>query len=257
MVPEACPRFRDFFYGDRMKHTIQLTPRLRAAADWVEQGAVLCDVGTDHAHLPAALLLGGRIDRAIASDIRPGPLERAENTARRYALTGKIDLRLCAGLEGVSPGEVDTVTICGMGGEMICGILDAAPWTKKRVRLILQPQRSQKELRCWLAENGYEILRERVVQEGQRWYTLILAEGGEEKLTYSPAAELAGHPARWTRERSRLGYLTFLMEKTERLLQGMERSAKPEDIPRWRYLWAVREELRDWQEKLEKGEWPE
>lgn len=240
-----------------MKHIIQLTPRLRAAADWVEQGAVLCDVGTDHAHLPAALLLEGRISRAIASDIRRGPLERAGSTVRRYGLAGRVDLRLCPGLEGVSPGEVDTVTICGMGGEMICGILAAAPWTKRQTRLILQPQRSQEELRRWLTENGYVVRGERAVREGQRWYTLILAEGGEETLAYSPAAALAGHPARWAREPERLDYLTFLLEKTERLLQGVERSAKPGDIPRRSQLQAVREELMGWQKSLEKGVWPE
>lgn len=60
-----------------MKQHIELSPRLRLAADLVPQGARLADVGTDHAYLPACLLLEGKIPWAIASDLRKGPLDRA------------------------------------------------------------------------------------------------------------------------------------------------------------------------------------
>ncbi|MCD7757083.1 MAG: class I SAM-dependent methyltransferase [Clostridiales bacterium] len=228
-----------------MKQTIQLTPRLRAAADWVPEGATLCDVGTDHAHLPAALLLEGKISRAIASDIRPGPLSRAEETVRRYGLEERVELRLCPGLEGIAPGEADAVTICGMGGEMILHILEAAPWTKQGVRLILQPQRSQPELRRWLAGHGYAVRRERVVREGTRWYALLLAEGGQE-APLSPAEELAGRPAHWVREPERLEALRALVDKNEKLLLGLERSAKPEDGSRRDWLQQAQDELTRW-----------
>ncbi len=169
--------------------TIPLTPRLRAAADWVPSGARLCDVGTDHAFLPAALVLEGRIPSAIASDIRHGPLERAQATLARYGLTDRVQTRLCPGLEAIQPGEADAVSICGMGGEMILHILEAAPWTREGVRLILQPQRSQPELRRWLWDHGYRIEAEKVICEGPRWYTLLLAEGGAQTMPPDPLAE--------------------------------------------------------------------
>ncbi len=240
-----------------MKQAIQLTPRLRAAADWVEPGTRLCDVGTDHAHLPAALMLEGVITQAIASDIRKGPLERAGETVKKYGLEKAVSLRLCPGLEGIQKGEADTVTICGMGGEMILGILRDATWTRENVRLILQPQRSQDELRLWLRDNGYIICKERVVQEGQRWYTLILAEGGADTLEYTPAAELVGHPSKWEKEESRLPYLRSIAEKLEKLQEGMERSSKPEDFPRKERLALAQRELKEWIQTLEKGAWVE
>lgn len=239
-----------------MKYTIQLTPRLRSAADWVPQGAALCDVGTDHAYLPTALMLEGKITCAIASDIRPGPLKRAAVTIRRYGLEDSISLRLGAGLEAVRPEETDTVSICGMGGEMICGILGAASWTKTGVRLILQPQRSQDVLRRWLSEQGYAVRSERVVREGNRWYTLLLAEGGIDPSPLTPGEELAGRPARWIREPERLDYLSALTDKLERLLRQLEHSSKPEDVPKADYLQGAYQQLCRWKAQLEKGVWP-
>ncbi|MFR4202335.1 MAG: tRNA (adenine(22)-N(1))-methyltransferase TrmK [Flavonifractor plautii] len=64
--------------------TVELTPRLRSVAELVPRGARFADVGTDHAYLPVWLLQQGRITGAVASDLRPGPLERARGTAEKY-----------------------------------------------------------------------------------------------------------------------------------------------------------------------------
>ena len=66
--------------------TVELTPRLRSVAELVPRGARFADVGTDHAYLPVWLLQQGRITGAVASDLRPGPLERARGTAEKYGL---------------------------------------------------------------------------------------------------------------------------------------------------------------------------
>ena len=54
---------------------MELTQRLRAIAEQVPQNARLADVGTDHGYLPVWLLLNGRIESAVAADLREGPLE--------------------------------------------------------------------------------------------------------------------------------------------------------------------------------------
>ena len=146
--------------------TVELTPRLRSVAELVPRGARFADVGTDHAYLPVWLLQQGRITGAVASDLRPGPLERARGTAEKYGLTGRMDFRLCDGLSGIQPDEVNTIAIAGMGGETIAAILAAAPWTWEReCLLLLQPMSAQPFLRRWLQAHGYTIRRELLSRE--------------------------------------------------------------------------------------------
>ncbi len=195
---------------------LTLTPRLAAVAQLVPQGSRLADVGTDHAYLPVRLLLDGRVDRAIAADLRSGPLSRARETARRYGVEDKISFRLCDGLSGIGREEADTVAIAGMGGETIAAILSAAPWTREGTKLLLQPMTSFHDLRGWLQQNGYRILREHIAQEGKRLYSIIETVGGQmEPLS---AGELwAG---RQSDDPLRGAYLEMMAGKVVRALEG-------------------------------------
>ena len=82
---------------------LELSPRLRMVASLIPAGARLADVGTDHAYLPVALILEGKIPWAVAADLRRGPLDRARATVRQYGLTGRTVFRLCNGLTGIRP----------------------------------------------------------------------------------------------------------------------------------------------------------
>ena len=140
-----------------------LSSRLAAVAALVPSGARLADIGTDHACLPVSLLLEGRIDHAIAADVRKGPLDHARRTAEEYGVENQLDFRLCDGLAGIRADECDTITIAGMGGETIAGILSRAEWTREGKRLILQPQSTQEVLRDFLSRNGWKIFSESIV----------------------------------------------------------------------------------------------
>ena len=163
-----------------MRHTLELTPRLRTAADLVPAGARLADIGTDHAYLPAALLLEGKIPYAIAADLRHGPLLRARETAAEYGCRDRMGFRLCDGLKGIRPEETDAIVIAGMGGETIAQILAAAPWVRERnVPLVLQPMSSLPDLREWLFQNGYQIEEERLAREEDAIYVVMSVRAGE------------------------------------------------------------------------------
>ena len=167
-----------------MGKKLELTPRLGQIAAWVPQGAHLADVGTDHAYLPVWLMLHGRVASAIASDLRRGPLDRAQETGRRYGVGDRITFRLGNGLAAVAPEECDTIVIAGMGGENIAQILSQAPWTADGGHtLLLQPQSRAEVLRSFLQDHGYAIRREVLVEDRGHLYPALEASGGEMTLT--------------------------------------------------------------------------
>ena len=226
----------------------ELSPRLRMAADLVPAGARLADVGTDHAYLPAALLLEGKIPWAVAADLRRGPLDRARATVRTYGLTGRVAFRLCDGLTGIRPDEVDAVAIAGMGGETIAAILQAAPWVRERdVPLILQPMSSMPDLRTWLQDNGFRIETERLAREGDALYTARLVRAGE-MGPLTPAELWAGKNSG---EALRGAWLDQWLARTGRALDGMAQ-ARGEGVPaRRRALEEVRSGLIEMKEEWE------
>ena len=195
---------------------LTLTPRLKAVAQQVTAGSRFADIGTDHAYLPVRLLLDGVVDWAIAADLREGPLARAKETAERFAVTDKVSFRLCDGLTGIRAGEVDTVAIAGMGGETIAMILEAAPWTKDGVHLLLQPMTSFPDLRLWLQENGYRIESETIAREGNRFYTIMSVRAGE-MAPLTPAELWVG---RQSEDPLRSAYLDYMGSKVARALEG-------------------------------------
>ncbi len=228
---------------------IQLTPRLRAVANMVPAGARLADVGTDHAYLPACLLQEGVLQRAVVSDLRRGPLDRARATAERYSLTERMDFRLCDGLSGIDPDEVDAIVIAGMGGETIAAILEAAPWTVKgEYLLLLQPMTMQHILRPWLQGHGFRITDERLVCEGDSIYTIIQARPG----TMKPLTPVQCWAGRQSQDPLRGEYLGRLLEHTGRALAGLSRSVQPGALTRRQELETVRagleQQLEEWKQ---------
>ena len=162
---------------------LELPPRLRLIADWVRPGARVADIGTDHAYLPVWLRLHGRAASAIACDLREGPLRRAGETCRAYGAEG-IRCRLGNGLDPVGPEEADTIVIAGMGGENIAAILARAPWTGDGAHtLLLQPQTRAEVLRAFLADHGYAIRREALVEDRGILYPVMEAAGGDMTLS--------------------------------------------------------------------------
>ena len=160
------------------KENIELTPRLMRIAERVQAGARFADIGTDHGHLPLYLLRQGRVQSAVASDIRQGPLEHAQENAAFHGLTDRVRFVLAGGLDGISAGECDTIAIAGMGGETTTDILRAADWTRKGEHLLLlQPMTSVYELRQWLWSHGYRIEEEAVCVEGRRHYVILSVRG--------------------------------------------------------------------------------
>lgn len=154
-----------------------LNKRLICAANMLQKGRVVADIGTDHAFLPIYLVQNGISPFVIACDIAKKPLEVACQNIAKRGLQNKIQLRLAPGLTAVEPQECSAVTITGMGGETIADIIAAAPWLQSpSYQLVLQPMSCTDRLRRYLDQNGFEILRETAVYSQTRIYTVLHAE---------------------------------------------------------------------------------
>ncbi len=150
--------------------------RLTAAASFVREQKRVVDVGTDHAFLPAYLVLTGKTKHCLAVDIGQGPLDNAKKTVEKYALSDRIALRISDGLQNVDPSEAQDVTICGMGGTLMTRILSSCEWIRKEdLHLVLQPQSHVWEVRSFLFRNGFRIEREEVLEDAGKLYITISA----------------------------------------------------------------------------------
>lgn len=204
-----------------------MNARLSLIASLIPPGVGFVDVGTDHGYLPAYMAQKGYIGRIIASDIRPAPLSTAVATAREADVEDKISFRLCDGLDGVAPDEVDTLVIAGMGGDTISGILDRTEWCMdSRYLLLLQPMTKPEILRYWLVNNGFELVGEYLVRDAGEVYQLISARFGG--VTELSDAELFSGRFELLRDEPLFpGQLSLLVRRFERALSGLERAKRP------------------------------
>ncbi len=166
---------------------LKISKRLCTVAQYVRNGAVVADIGTDHAYLPIYLAEQRKIKGAVASDINKGPLEKAKENIHKYGYDEIIDTCLANGLARIEEYNPTDIAICGMGGELIAQILDESDYVKKEgVRLILQPMTSVRELREYLS-NGYFTIAENIVFEDNKLYQIICAEYDGVKKSYTDA----------------------------------------------------------------------
>lgn len=158
---------------------MKLSDRLQFIADEIKDGETMADIGTDHGFLPLYLLETKKCPKVIMADISSGSLKKAEDNCKLLNPSGNYDLRLGNGIDILQDGEVDVVAIAGMGGHLIADILDWNLAKSRSIkRYILQPRRHVGKLRHWLAINGFQIVKEGLVEEGKFICEILTVESG-------------------------------------------------------------------------------
>ena len=164
-----------------------ISKRLELVASFVSQGAVLLDVGSDHAYLPIELVERGQIKSAIAGEVVEGPYQSAVKNVEAHGLKEKIQVRLANGLAAFEEeDQVTVITIAGMGGRLIATILEEGLDKLSNIqRLILQPNNREDDLRIWLQDNGFQIVAESILEEAGKFYEILVVEAGQMELSAS------------------------------------------------------------------------
>ena len=146
------------------------------------------------------------------------------------------------------------IAVAGMGGETIAAILETASWTRAGEHtFLLQPMTSVPDLRLWLAGHGFSIQGEELIREGETLYHAMQVRPGT-MPALSPGEAWAGRQYRGMDSPWRTEYLTLLLNRTSRALEGLRRSTKPGDAERLEELTVrhadlarMKEEWDEWQ----------
>ncbi|KOP83475.1 tRNA (adenine(22)-N(1))-methyltransferase TrmK [Cytobacillus solani] len=166
-------------------NTEKLSQRLEAVANYIPRGSRLADIGSDHAYLPCYAVKKGVVPFAVAGEVVEGPYQSAKRQVKMEGLDEQIIVRKGNGLEVIALGEIDCVTIAGMGGALIASILEEGKNKLDSVkRLILQPNISALTTRQWLLDNAWELIAEEILEEDDKIYEIVVAEKGDPLKPY-------------------------------------------------------------------------
>lgn len=216
---------------------IQLSKRLEMVTKEISKGSRIADIGSDHAYLPCYAILNGYADFAIAGEVVEGPYQSACKQVKKCGLENQIIVRKGNGLEAIKIDEVDTITICGMGGSLIREILENGKERLTSVkRLILQPNIGAHQIRDWFIENGWELKKEIIMKEDGKIYEILVGEKGNPINLYSDNKEveiLLGpflmreksdiFVEKWQRELNTLEKIKLQIESAEETEENLER----------------------------------
>lgn len=203
-------------------------------AGFVEENAVLADIGSDHAYLPTYLVKKGVVEKAIAGEVVQGPYDSAVKNVRREQVADKITVRLANGLQAIQQEDgVDTVTIAGMGGPLIAKILEEGQVHLSTVkRLVTQPNIHAEAIRQWAVAHDWHIVDERILKEDHKIYEIVVLEKGAAKykeleLLLGPILMKEKNPVfqeKWQRE----------IKQWKQILKSLEGASEEEAIQKKR-----------------------
>ena len=202
-----------------------LDPRLALAYELYDSCALAADIGTDHAHLPAALLQRGRCQHMILTDISRSALENARLEMMRLRLTERVSLRLGDGLSPLSE-SCEMISVMGMGGRTIRDILLSGASRLHGASLLLSAHTDWHLIRSALQEIGYHLDREEPCFSAGRYYLVLRARPGLESMT---AREIRlGGPLFRSESPVLLPFLQRRKEVLQARLKGLYSAASPD-----------------------------
>ncbi len=204
---------------------MQLSKRLQCISQLIQPCQCLCDIGTDHAHIPIDAVSRGVAVKAIASDVRKGPCQVAEKNIAAHGLKNQIEVRMGSGFATIQQGECDCVVIAGMGGNLMLDLFrEAGELPKHLNQLVVQPQNALERVRKFFYEEGYEIQQEKLVYEEGKFYTVFSVAYTGEKQEKERIYEYVGEYLLQHNDPLLKAYLEKEIQRLERILTQIEQA---------------------------------
>lgn len=219
---------------------------MHMVADLVMPGNVLADIGCDHGYLSVWLVREKRVSRAIAMDLREGPLAKAKESITFFHQNERIETRLSDGMDKLRPGEADCIVIAGMGGILMRDILQRGrECCALAKQLVLQPQSDPETVRSEIHNQGFYIADERACYEDGKYYVAFSCEKGKENVPYSETELKYGRILVERRDETYFRYLREELGKKEAMYQNLMKAGTVAAEQRIEKLTPELKELRN------------
>jgi len=153
--------------------------RLEVLSSLVDNLANVVDVGCDHGYLAIMLKKKNKNRIVIASDVNEFALNTAIQNIKKEKL--EIPTVLSNGLENIDMNKIDTVVIAGMGTSTIKSILKNEKF-KQIKTIIIQANNDHEDLRCFMMQETFSLIKEVVVYENGHYYIMMKYVRGSEVL---------------------------------------------------------------------------
>jgi len=161
----------------------KLDRRLSAILANLDFCTTTADVGCDHGIVSLAVLKESISQRVVCTDISAKCLQKTRNLLSKAHLDHQAVFVECDGLSKVDNVAIDQIVIAGMGGINISHILAGLTPAQKQARLVLQPMNNITQVRVALGQLGKKIIRDEIVFDKNKYYHIIVAVDGGQKLS--------------------------------------------------------------------------
>lgn len=199
----------------------------------------LADIGSDHGYLPCYLVEHDIIEGAYACEIADGPLQACQATVQLCHSEDKISVRKGDGLAPIISEQLDIITICGMGGNLICDILEANLDKVDVNTLVLQANINEVLVRNYLNQHEWQIVDETIVEDMHHYYEIIVAKKGQKSLT--PKELYMGPYLLKNKGETYFKKWQWQKDIHENILKGLETNHKKYPSVKQEYDWILEE----------------
>lgn len=205
---------------------MNLSKRLAVLLSLIPEGGFLSDVGSDHAYLPAAAILDGKVEAAQAIDNKEGPFAHMAKTVKDLGLESRLFLSLSSGLDDLDP-RATTLVLAGMGGDLISSILLKGKAKLGAVEhLVVNAHSERSLLQETLLGLGYAPEAGRFIADRGKFYSLERWSKGAFEKELAPIERRYGIlPSRGHEE----AFLSYLRAEEARMKAQLAHPSLPED----------------------------